>query len=343
MSEIKSDERVIFFPTLAARSADGQSWSVPIHGWIFEPEEDDRLRRVTVRTLCQTFDLPPGELSTELFERRIRLFLVDNERWKRIAIRLVDQERKLPRSHADGHFTETLQLPAALVDPAIERGRLRYSAVTRPNDPRRFHGISFCLPRRGLSVVSDIDDTIKVTQVRDKRQVMRNTFLREFQAVEGMSAVYRRWALAGLSFHFVSASPWQLYEPLSKFIHEAGFPEASFHLKRFRLKDSSLVRLFEDPIRYKLAEIEPLLQTFPERCFVLVGDSGEKDPEVYGVLARRYPNQIRRIFIRDVTGEAADAPRYREAMDGLPHDLCQLFRQPSELHGWDPSDEPSGR
>jgi phosphatidate phosphatase APP1 len=105
------------------------------------------------------------------------------------------------------------------------------------------------------------------------------------------------------------------------------------HLKRFRLKDASLAALFEDPVRYKLAIIEPLLQAFPRRSFVLVGDSGEKDPEVYGIVARRYPIQVQQIYIRDMTGEPADHSRYQAAFRGFPAARWRLFRDPSQLGG----------
>ena len=45
-SPIRSDERVVFFPTAATLTADGLSWKIPIHGWIFEPEEGDLARCV---------------------------------------------------------------------------------------------------------------------------------------------------------------------------------------------------------------------------------------------------------------------------------------------------------
>jgi hypothetical protein len=79
--------------------------------------------------------------------------------------------------------------------------------------------------------------------------------------------------------------------------------------------------------------IEPLVTRFPRRRFVLVGDSGERDPEIYGTLARRYPGQIARVLIRDVTGEPASAPRYQEAFRGLAAGVGQVFGDPSEIAG----------
>jgi phosphatidate phosphatase APP1 len=64
-----------------------------------------------------------------------------------------------------------------------------------------------------------------------------------------------------------------------------------------------------------------------------VGDSGERDPEIYGALARNFPKQVTRIFIRDVSKEPADAERYRTAFRDLPPGTWQIFHDPSEIAG----------
>jgi phosphatidate phosphatase APP1 len=102
-------------------------------------------------------------------------------------------------------------------------------------------------------------------------------------------------------------------------------------MKRIRLKDPSVLRLFGDPYEYKLAEITAILRTFPERRFALIGDSGEKDPETYGELARRFPEQIVKIAIRDVTDEPADADRYDAAFRDVPPDRWQVFDSADEI------------
>jgi phosphatidate phosphatase APP1 len=119
--------------------------------------------------------------------------------------------------------------------------------------------------------------------------------------VPGIADVYRSWAASsGAQFHYVSATPWQLYVPLAGFIEANSFPRGTFHLKDFRWRDRTFFSLLAAPDRYKLKIIEPLLKRLPHRRFVLVGDSGQQDPEVFGELARRYPRQVRRIFIRNL-------------------------------------------
>jgi phosphatidate phosphatase APP1 len=204
--------------------------------------------------------------------------------------------------------------------------------TTRKSTTGQFPILVQVLHETGLSVISDIDDTIKISNVRDRGSLLRNTFCRPFEPVKGMAEVYQSWAQpADAQFHYVSASPWQLYLPLSEFLRTNSFPAGTFAMKTFRAKDSSFLQLFVSPERYKLKTIEPLFTRFPKRQFVLVGDSGEKDPEAYGVIARRHPSQVRRVLIRDVTNENADSIRYQKAFGGLPGELWQIFKEPAEI------------
>ncbi len=328
MSEIKPDEQVVFFPTAARQSPDGKHWLVPIHGWIYEPQENQVVRKALLGALGRGLGrsgLPPID------EHRVGLFLVDNERGKRISIQLGDQVHVLDASGPNGHFTHTIQLSLEAARGLAGDGPLRFHAVSRDDDSRRFAGVAHLVSATGISVISDIDDTIKITEATDTAKTLANTFFGPFRAVEGMEKVYRRWAEAGVVFHYVSSSPWQLYGPLSDFMRQTGFPDGSFHLKHFRIKDSSFWDLLADPGETKAAFIEPILAAYPKRQFVLVGDSGQKDPELYGQIARQHPDQVLRIYIRDVTGEPADSPRYEEAFRAIPRDKWLLFDDPQQL------------
>ena len=329
-SRVASDEKIVFFPTAAHLTPDGKSWVVPVHGWIFEPEEDDRLRGATIDALQKTLGLDAEGENTEIFRRRMALFLVDNERHKQIVIRLGHDAHPLPESAANGHFRAALEVRASKL-PAAAGSRLRFAVSLPETDTRRFEGEVHLVGPRGISVISDIDDTVKISEVTDKHELLANTFYRPFRAAPGMARLYQQWARAGAAFHFVSSSPWQLYTPISAFLRREGFPDASFHLKNFRLKDTSALDLLADPTETKPRAIEPILSAYPERHFVLVGDSGEMDPEVYGELARKHPKQVLRIFIRNVTEQPPTAPRFAKAFKDLPADKWQVFTDPTGL------------
>ena len=310
-------------------------WELEIHGWVFESEPHRALTAIFRRSIgLHEKDLTPDEKST--FTERAQWFLADNERRKRISIRLGDQTLRLTASAANGHFSERLRLSAEALRSAGISGptnkAIAFETVSGDQRIRSFTGEVCLLEDTGISVISDIDDTIKVSQVLDRNALRRNTFCRPFQPVPGMAAAYQNWARsAGAQFHYVSASPWQLYEPLAEFLRTNGFPEGTFHLKFFRIKDHTFFDLFRSPERFKFEAIEPILKRFPNRRFVLVGDSGERDPEIYATLGRKYPQQILRIFIRDTTNEPFDSPRYRKAFQGLPRERLKIFKDASEI------------
>ncbi|MDH3920995.1 MAG: App1 family protein, partial [Rhodospirillales bacterium] len=206
-----------------------------------------------------------------------------------------------------------------------------FEAVMPKGDRRQFTGQVQFLDPKGLSVISDIDDTIKISVVTDKRELLANTFLREFRDVPGMTETYGRWAEAGAAFHYVSSSPWQLYPALSTFMGHAGFPPGAFHLRWFRLKDETFFNLFAAPEESKIPVIESILRDYPIRKFVLVGDSGEKDPEIYGTIARRHGGQVRHVFIRNVSPQDDQGERFAAAFRGLPETIWTVFRSADEL------------
>src|ERR1051326_6865906 len=283
-SELKRNEQVIFFPTLGWQLKSG--WELEVHGWVFEPENHRLLAGVLQKFLgIEDKELSAGERTT--FAQRAQFFLVDNERRKQISIQLGDQTVHLKASAPNGHFSTRLRFSSEdlqrLQISSGTNGLLAFQTVSADQRLHSYPGEVYLINETGLSVISDIDDTIKISEVLDRKALVRNTFCRPFQPVPGMADLYRRWArTAGAQFHYVSASPWQLYPPLDDFIRSNNFPEGSFHLKLFRIKDKTFFDLFRSPERYKLAVLEPMLERFPNRRFVLVGDSGEKDPETYG-------------------------------------------------------------
>ena len=323
-TNLDADEQILFYPSIAQRvPGETNLWRAEIRGCVFELEK----RRLLVAAFREAMELKTDELSdaeTKIFNERARLFLVDHKRWKKVFIRLGTNEFFVGKSGADGRFSGEITFHLAASND--------FTAVVKANDARKFSGHIMPLEDEGVSVISDIDDTIKVTEVRDKKAALRNTFLRKFQAVPGMAEFYQALVCSNaVVFHYISASPWQLYEPLSTFVASNGFPSGSFDLKQFRVKDRNFFSLFASPEKYKPGVIEPLLKQFPKRKFILIGDSGERDPEIYGALARDFPKQIKQIFIRDVTNEGAELPRYEKAFRNLPHAKWQIFREPSEI------------
>ncbi len=330
-SDIKTDEHLVFFNTAAWLDKGGTHWQIPIHAWVYEPADSELRKGLFAALLESGYALKVTDETTEVFKQRSNLLLADNERGKRLVIRLAGRDYELPLSKKNGHVHALLQLPVATAAAVSEQGRLRFFALTQPGDERRFEGQVELVTGPGISVISDIDDTIKITQVTDHRKLFDNTFFRDFQAVAGMPELYRSLAAGGARLHFVSSSPWQLYEPLQSFIDAAGFPWATLNLKSIRFRDKTLLNFFKKGTETKPEQIEPILQRYPRRKFILIGDSGEQDPEVYGDIARRYPAQIFKVLIRNADGSDDGDERYQTAFGGIAREKWLLFDDAAQI------------
>lgn len=319
--EAKQDEEIVFYPVEAVLS--GNSWRAGIHGKVYENETDSLFRRGLVSAVHPETASPEEAAN---FERRSRLFLVDNQGWKGIRINIAGRIVDLKSSGTNGHFEDTVSLTDAQMKAGLKNGILSFDAVLPSADKRLFRGTVHPVPPGAAIVVSDIDDTIKISDVRNKGELLKNTFLRPFRPAAGMSEFYRRLADRGAFFFYVSASPWQLYSELRAFTFMSGYPEGVFRMKYFRFKDSDFLNLFQKPQEYKTETIEPILLSLPGHPFFLIGDSGEKDPEAYTALAEKYP-QVKRVLIRMVYGPE------KERMDALAKRLApgvfQTFENPA--------------
>ena len=345
---LEGDEEVLFLPGLAYRNAQA-GWVVTLRGYVFEPEFDSLRRRAVLASLRKALG-PDDDVDEEdstscdgvadddadnpYFQRRARLFLVDHERGKRVRVYLKDRLMVLPESRSGGQLRGSFLLPGDVFRRELLAGRNPTIPFTVPmgHDRPAHRAPLHVVEPLGVSVISDIDDTIKISDVLNKRELICRTFFREFEAVPGLAKIYAEHARAGVSFHYVSGSPWQLYPELSKFLKHTGFPDGSFHLRELRLK-SIVDFATADPLAYKVDTISDLLNRLPRREFVLIGDSGEKDPEVYAEIARKYRRQVRAILIRDVRAPGEIDERIATLRKGLPGLRFIVFRDASELRG----------
>lgn len=352
-----SDERVTLYPTAAALSADGARWIVPLHFEVFEPEHDDPLRLALLEPLRRDLAVIEGSAAADRFRERSQLFLVDHERREQRTLTLAGRAFTIGATEPNGHAYATVEIEVAAIEQALAAegaaapnaaaGAPRWLPVTieAPRSEEGARGQLQLIGPEGWSVVSDVDDTLKITEVADRSRMLARTFLEPFEPVPGMPELCQRLAARGAAFHYVSLSPWQLAAPLQEFLATAGFPAGALELQHFRLQDGDFADLVGDSAAKKLAVLERLLDRWPRRRFVLIGDSGQADAEVYAELARRRPAQVAAIWIRltplpttiAATPESkrardeAIAQRIAAAFADLPPDRWQLFTDPATL------------
>jgi hypothetical protein len=343
---IQPHHDVVFYPTYGHLRRGGREWSIDVRGVVFAPGKLTLRRRLVLRALRKFMRVQPHAFESEIFRQRIEGFLAVGERGCRVWLRIGDRTYPLRRrSNGGGMFGSELRLSIDHIERLREAGEvhghwLRFW-LQLEDDDRQIEGRAYLLGDDGVSVISDIDDTIKYTAVHCRRTLLTKTFLHEFEPIDGMPSLFRSWAEQGASFHYVSSSPWQLYGPLRNFCRQEDFPEGTFHLRPFRFRDQMLARLFLVRRRGKGAVIHGMLKRFAERRFILVGDSGERDPEIYAGIARRFPDRVEAIYIRNLPQRPLDRRRFAKAFRRVRPDLCQIFHTADELPRLLPVAEPS--
>jgi Uncharacterized conserved protein (DUF2183) len=321
---LRMGEQLTVFPTVAHRDDHG-GLVLRIEAWVFEREPNTKRTRLLARALGLDLD-EMSVVDRQRFVQRAALFGTDAKEGRELAVQVRGGVSvPLPASDGNGRV----------------RGRVAYGGAARAGQwidwaavagTRRFTSRAQWIGDDGTSVVCDIDDTLKHTQIRQRREMLLNTFAREYSAVPGMVAWAARVARGdnNMAFHYVSGSPMQLMPALTDFLRVQHFAAGSMHLRAFSFSPAALLDA-DATSRHKQAEIAQLLADHPRRRFVLVGDSGERDPETYGAIAREHPSRIAEVLIRDVTGEAADAARYAQAFADVPPGRWRLFTDPASL------------
>ena len=146
-----------------------------------------------------------------------------------------------------------------------------------------------------------------------------------------MPEYYKRLEKQGAYFHYVSASPWQIYPSLKPFM-DKHYPTGSYSLRDFRLKDSSLLTFLKSSKEYKLEQIRSILQKYPEHQFILIGDSGEHDPEVYAQIYQEFAKNIERILIRAVPKSDLSKARFKAIFSEIPSQLWRVVNESDQLN-----------
>lgn len=163
-----------------------------------------------------------------------------------------------------------------------------------------------------FGVVSDIDDTIVHTGLtsRLKWQVVKNTIFKRAEKripLEGAADFYKKLCQGKSGndrnpIFYVSHGPWNLYRYLELFLEKNAFPKGPILLRDFvnpltkRFKPKPVAP--EKPQKQK--EILNLLKTYPKLPFILIGDSGEHDSDIYIEIAEAHPERILAIYMRSV-------------------------------------------
>jgi phosphatidate phosphatase APP1 len=162
-------------------------------------------------------------------------------------------------------------------------------------------------PSARFGVISDIDDTVIQSRVSNFLEAARTVMLgnaRTRLPFPGVAAFYRALR-EGASrdernpLFYVSSSPWNLYDVITEFMELQQIPKGPVLLRDWDVTFGALAA--SRHLEHKGAAIREILATYPRLPFILIGDSGQHDPEIYAQIVREFPERIRAIYIRDVT------------------------------------------
>ena len=162
--------------------------------------------------------------------------------------------------------------------------------------------VNICNQNNCFGIISDVDDTIIKSEAMNslkKVQIMLTQNAQKRVSFKGVDKLYHRLVADGRNpLFFVSGSSWNLYDMLIDFCEHQNIPKAPFLLRNLGLNPDQWLK--KDTGIYKKQYITHLMQVFNRMPFMLIGDSGQKDPEIYIDIYKQFPEQVKAIYIRHV-------------------------------------------
>ena len=329
------EEDVDFYP--AYGYLDGDDWVIPLKLYIYE--DRDYLESIVFRLFRVFRSFTPGE--EEIFRERMGAFAADSESREIVQFvfdndpeneifTILDEDGNPVRSDVHGIAGGEIRLPVGRAAALLEHQNAvnNWLTFTVVSEDHKGKGKIRLIDPEGVSIISDIDDTIKISEMpAGSRIAVRNAFYKPYAAAPEMTGLFDQWR--NKPVHYVSGTPRQFYRFLSEFLFSeaVNYPQGTFHLRDVRKHLFSLTTWgdLEDMItaenvtyNHKLGEMLKIVGHFPGREFILVGDSGQYDPEIFREVDATFPGQVREIIIRDITNDRELNPERLEGMTVIP-------------------------
>ncbi|EGJ48875.1 App1 family protein [Desulfocurvibacter africanus] len=207
----------------------------------------------------------------------------------------------------DRGFFELRLRPSAPLEPLLWQIVPLELLEPRPN-PWPVEALAQVLTLPGTArhvVISDIDDTVVPTHATSALRMLRSLFLHNARTrlpFPGLAAFYRALHLdreghPANPMLYVSRGPWSLYDLLAEFFGLHGIPVGPvLFLRDWGLSEEGLTR--PSPTGHKFKLITAMLELYDDLPFILMGDSGQLDPEIYAEIVERHPGRVHAVYIR---------------------------------------------
>lgn len=199
------------------------------------------------------------------------------------------------------------------VDGKPEGKIINYEVRLKDFDDVKRHGKLFHSNPPEI-IISDVDDTVLVshaTSLAKKLYLLLTKNYESRKAFNGIREFYDH--LCGHDeankFFYVSSSEWNLYDFLKSFMDFNSLPRGVFLLQDIKSGIRDLFKSGGGSHMHKADKIKMLINSYPDSQFILVGDSGQKDPYIYKKIALEYPHKIKQIYIRDIRSSRREKVR----------------------------------
>jgi len=233
-------------------------------------------------------------------------FFRNNELKNKKVFLAIGKEMYETRSDKEGYFKfDTSLLTKLSLSAYIDT----YLHIENNKNRSYTQAIILSSEKEMVGIISDIDDTVVVSDVTNKTELLLNTFWKNYKQREVIPTMVERFHKI-LAAHpprqpsrlfFISGSPKQLFTPIEKFLAYNHFPKHILILKQIQGSDKD--PLLDQQV-YKTKKIEALIALYPHMKWIMFGDNGEKDLETYSSIKEKYPSKIKAYYIRNVeTGE----------------------------------------
>ena len=227
-------------------------------------------------------------------------------------IATVNGQRQGLISDRDGYFSLRMRLKQPL--PPGRAWQKVHLELIKPASAEAVGEVLVAPADARFMVISDIDDTVVATGVANKARMISRMLMKSAEsriAFEGVAEFYQklhdgRTGQENNPLLYVSRSPWVIYETLEAFFKLHRFPgRPVLFLREWGLRfRPPFVRRHND---HKIEIVNELLAVSPDLPVVLIGDSGQHDPEMYADVVKSWPDRVRLVLIRDVTGNRRNA------------------------------------
>lgn len=192
---------------------------------------------------------------------------------------------------------------------------------------------SYLVSDNGLTVISDIDDILRVTKIYDPKEGLLNSFARPFVQWMNMPSIYRNWSesLPNMHFHYLTTTPEQVTRNYMDFIYKT-YPGGSFDTRPLNFSDVSATLSIREFL------LEKIFMTFPNRKFILVADTSNSDVmRDYPGMAKKFPGQVQCIFLRNTsaTDPSDHFPYNTDGFKDLNQQMYMFFLVPDDLTNLD--------